>query len=59
MWDNMWNKMASALEEDVRQIALLMNDTSEFVVIVEPRCRRFLRKPLDTSESRILKHKQI
>lgn len=55
----MWNKMASALEEDVRQIALLMNDTSEFVVIVEPRCRRFLRKPLDTSESRILKHKQI
>lgn len=46
--------MASALEQDICQIAFLVNDTGEFVVIVKPGCQGLARKPLNTSECHIL-----
>ena len=48
--------MTSTVYENVRPIALLMNNPREGSRVIVPGRRRFSREPLDTSEGCVLPH---
>ena len=48
------DEVSSALEEDVREPALLVDDAADKAVVVNPRGRRTTGEALDASERRVL-----
>ena len=46
--------MTRAFDKDVGPVALLVHDTTNLAVVINPGRRRFARKALDTAEGRVL-----
>lgn len=46
--------MSSTSDQDERPVALLMDNTGEFTIVVEPWCRWLPRETLDTTEGGVL-----
>ncbi len=49
-----WHFVSSLVDEDIRPVTLLMNDTGEITSIVVPWSGRFASEALDATESCVL-----
>ena len=53
-WIDLWRKVARAVNENVRDVALLVHDARERALVVIPWSQRLLRETLDAPKGRVL-----